>query len=245
MWFGTKNGVSRFDGTTWTKFYKRTDGLANNTVNSIALDTHGTLWFGTFGGGVSSFDGVTWKTYTTADGLVNNYVFSIAEDKKGDLWFGTMHGVSQFDGATWTNYTTVNGLTDDLVLSVVVDADDVKWFGTSAGASSFDDRTKTSVEEQVYVHHRGMNIQGNFPNPFNPTTTIEFSLPEAGFAELVIYNVMGQKVRELVTGTMTPGVHSVVWDSRDDHGQEVSAGVYVSRLNMSGAVTTGKMTLVK
>ena len=91
----------------------------------------------------------------------------------------------------------------------------------------------------------GFALLGNYPNPFNPSTTIEFSLPEAGFMELVIYNVMGQKIRELAAGTMTPGVHSAVWVGRDDSGLAVSAGVYVTRLQMNGMVATGRMTLVK
>lgn len=88
-------------------------------------------------------------------------------------------------------------------------------------------------------------ITGNYPNPFNPSTTIEFSLPEAGFAELVIYNVTGQKIRTLVTETMTPGVHSIVWDGHDDNGLPVSAGLYVTRLQMNDAVTSDQMMLVK
>jgi len=88
-------------------------------------------------------------------------------------------------------------------------------------------------------------ILGNYPNPFNPATTIEFSLPEAGFVGLVIYNVMGQKVRELLTGSMTPGIHTVTWYGRDDRGLPVSAGVYVTRLRMNETEVSGRMTLVK
>ena len=88
-------------------------------------------------------------------------------------------------------------------------------------------------------------INGNYPNPFNPATTIEFSLPEAGFVGLVIYNVTGQKVRELLTGSMTPGIHTVTWDGLDDRGLAVSAGVYVTRLRMNDAVAAGRMTLIK
>ena len=90
-----------------------------------------------------------------------------------------------------------------------------------------------------------ISLLGNYPNPFNPTTTIEFTLPEAGFANLIIYNVTGQKVRELSEGHMSAGLHTVVWNGRDDLGLPVSAGVYVSRLEMGDAVTNGKMTLVK
>ncbi len=85
----------------------------------------------------------------------------------------------------------------------------------------------------------------NYPNPFNPTTTIEFTLPETGFVDFVTYNLTGQKVRELVSGTMSEGVHSVVWDGRDDSGLRVSAGVYLTRLKMGNVVKTGRMMLVK
>ena len=86
---------------------------------------------------------------------------------------------------------------------------------------------------------------GNYPNPFNPTTTIEFSLPQTGFTDLVIYNMTGQKVRELVSQTMTGGTHSVVWDGRDSSGLPVSAGMYLTRLRMGESVQTGSMMLVK
>jgi len=89
------------------------------------------------------------------------------------------------------------------------------------------------------------NLIGNHPNPFNPTTTIEFSLHETGFAELTVYNLAGQKVRELVSGTMTQGIHSAVWNGLNDNGVPVSAGVYMSLLTMGDAVTTGRMLLVK
>ena len=101
-------------------------------------------------------------------------------------------------------------------------------------------QTKVGTEEPA-----SFVITGNYPNPFNPSTTIEFSLPGAGFADLVVYNVMGQKVRELLSERMNPGVHTVVWNGRDERGLEVSAGIYVTRLQMNDAVTTGRMMLVK
>ncbi len=101
---------------------------------------------------------------------------------------------------------------------------------------------QVSVEDETPY---GFTLQGNYPNPFNPTTTIEFSLHQTGFAELTVYNLAGQKVRELVSGTMSEGVHSVVWNGLSDSGLPVSAGVYMSRLTMGDAVTTGRMILVK
>ena len=85
----------------------------------------------------------------------------------------------------------------------------------------------------------------NYPNPFNPATTIEFTLPEAGFTELVIYNTMGQKVRELMSQDMPAGVHSVVWDGRDENGTPASSGVFVSHLTSGDNVVSNRMMLVK
>jgi hypothetical protein len=89
------------------------------------------------------------------------------------------------------------------------------------------------------------SLVGNYPNPFNPSTTIQFSLPAAGFAELVIFNMTGQKVCEMVNKRMEAGMHSVVWNGCDQYGIPVSSGVYISRLKMGGKVETRRMTLVK
>jgi len=88
-------------------------------------------------------------------------------------------------------------------------------------------------------------ITGNYPNPFNPTTTISFTLPETGQTSLTVYNVSGQKVRELASGTLSAGMHSVVWDGRDMNGNQVSSGIYFSRLTMKDKIATGKMLLTK
>jgi len=85
----------------------------------------------------------------------------------------------------------------------------------------------------------------NYPNPFNPATIIEFTVPEAGFTEIVIYNMAGQKIRELVSADMTPGVHSVVWDGCDENGTPVSSGVYISHLKTGDNVFSNRMMLVK
>ncbi len=88
-------------------------------------------------------------------------------------------------------------------------------------------------------------VTGNHPNPFNPSTTIEYALPSAGKASLAVYSITGQKVRELVSGTLPAGKHSAVWDGRDDRGTAVSSGVYISHLRMGDKVASGRMMLVK
>ncbi|HOH47449.1 MAG TPA: FlgD immunoglobulin-like domain containing protein, partial [Candidatus Cloacimonadota bacterium] len=88
-------------------------------------------------------------------------------------------------------------------------------------------------------------LVGNYPNPFNPETSIRFSLKEAGNVSLRIYNLRGQLVRTLVNGSYQSGNHTVVWNGRDNNGNSVSSGVYMYRMESPGYNKTMRMMLVK
>ena len=88
-------------------------------------------------------------------------------------------------------------------------------------------------------------LRGNFPNPFNPSTTITYDLDENAHTSLVVYAMTGQKVRTLVDGARGPGAHAVVWDGRDDAGNAVSSGVYVCRLAAGPYTKSITMVLAK
>ena len=88
-------------------------------------------------------------------------------------------------------------------------------------------------------------VIGNYPNPFNPTTAIIFSLPNEGMTQLDIYNLSGQKVRELLYGRMNKGVHIVSWDGHTTGGSQAASGIYIARISMGNHVATRRMTLMK
>jgi ligand-binding sensor domain-containing protein len=146
IWFGTPQGVSRFDGATW-KTFNTEDGLADNFVRSILEDRSKNMWFGT-DNGVSRFDGHTWITFNADSGLVNNLVYTMVEDNTGNLWFGTQGGVSRFDGKTWTTFNTANGLVNDFVMSSYKDRSGNLWFGTQGGVSRFDGKIWTTFSHE-------------------------------------------------------------------------------------------------
>ncbi len=83
------------------------------------------------------------------------------------------------------------------------------------------------------------------PNPFNPTTTIGYTMLTDGFAEIAIYDVSGRLVRTLVSGNATAGFNEVVWDGRDDSGSRVASGVYLYQLRAASVVETKKMVMLK
>ena len=85
----------------------------------------------------------------------------------------------------------------------------------------------------------------NYPNPFNPTTTILMNLPEGGHAGLTIYNIKGQKVKTLLDDWVQAGEHRISWDGKDDDGAAQPSGVYLYRMRCNDVDTCRKMILMK
>ena len=88
-------------------------------------------------------------------------------------------------------------------------------------------------------------LHENYPNPFNPTTTLRFDLPEVSNLTLTIYNMLGQKVRTFNMQSTPAGYHSVKWNATNDYGDPVGAGVYLYQLQTKDFVKTRKMVLLK
>ncbi|MBX7152485.1 T9SS type A sorting domain-containing protein [bacterium] len=94
-------------------------------------------------------------------------------------------------------------------------------------------------------------LNKNYPNPFNPSTKIDYELPQNSKVLLEVYNILGQKVKTLVDGVIPFGFHQVIWDGHDDHQSSVASGVYMYRMMASGLSDkqrfqkTQKMILVK
>jgi hypothetical protein len=108
-------------------------------------------------------------------------------------------------------------------------------------------RTWTGVPSGVHEHHPAYSnkLHQNYPNPFNPTTTIEYIVAERAPVDLMIYNVLGQRVRHLVNEQRQPGPHRVTWGGRDDRGRRVASGIYFYRLRIGGFSDVKKMVVLK
>jgi hypothetical protein len=89
------------------------------------------------------------------------------------------------------------------------------------------------------------SLQANYPNPFNPETTIPYTIKDAGMVELTVFNVLGQEVKRLVYEVKQPGIHSTRWDGTDAYGKLVSGGIYLYRMSVNGFIETRKMLLMK
>jgi hypothetical protein len=88
-------------------------------------------------------------------------------------------------------------------------------------------------------------LDPNYPNPFNPSTTIRFALPASTQVGLVLYNMAGQKVATLLSGQREAGIYTVQWNGRDEQGHFLPTGVYLYRLQAGAQVETRKLLLLK
>jgi len=92
---------------------------------------------------------------------------------------------------------------------------------------------------------KSTTLAQNFPNPFNPSTTIKFDLKEKGPVTLKVYNVAGQLVRTLVEGVRDAASYSIAWDGRNDAGSTVASGIYFYKMETKDFSQTRKMVLLR
>ncbi|MDD3235487.1 MAG: carboxypeptidase regulatory-like domain-containing protein [Candidatus Cloacimonetes bacterium] len=102
-----------------------------------------------------------------------------------------------------------------------------------------------SANEDPIIPVIATELKGNYPNPFNPETTISFNMKETAPVSLEIYNVKGQLVKTMLNGVQEMGNHSVVWNGKDNNGRAVSSGVYYYKMNTGSYSSTMKMIMMK
>jgi hypothetical protein len=105
--------------------------------------------------------------------------------------------------------------------------------------TSVDDNYNTSTVE-------GFGLVSNFPNPFNPTTTIEFTLPEQGIVKVEVYDILGSKVSTLIDNQeLSAGLKRLVWNGKNDKGIQMVTGTYIYRISSGKFSVSNKMMLLK
>jgi hypothetical protein len=108
-----------------------------------------------------------------------------------------------------------------------------------------DESIKTDASEEDWLLPYRYSLAQNRPNPFNPETTIDYYLARSGSVEIAVFDLLGRKVRTLVSEWAPAGKGSIVWRGRDDFGNSVASGVYLYRLKAGDYCETKKMLLLK
>lgn len=184
------------------------------------------------------------QTWEQTNGPYGGDIKSLAINSSGDIFAGTRGGGvfrSIDNGDNWTE----SGLTDTYILAIAINSSDHIFAGTVNGVFRLLSTTDILVENNLEIIPSEYSITQNYPNPFNPTTTIEFSLPKHSSVSIDIYNILGQKIKTLVSTKLTAGSYNVNWDGANSDGVSVATGIYFYRLKADEFVKTRKMLLLK
>ena len=148
----------------------------------------------------------------------------------------------EFLEGAFENFPTVSAATVRFTISATDNIDTVKV--SNSDRILFINRYQylSTLDDQIPATFA---LHENYPNPFNPTTTLRFDLPEVSDVNVVIYNMLGQKVRTFNMNSISAGSHSIKWNATNDLGDPVGAGVYLYQLQAKDFMKTRKMILLK
>jgi ligand-binding sensor domain-containing protein len=267
LWIGISEGILRLDLYDYSIQYwdDYLDRNLPSDIKEIRQRDDGTIWAASNSegqGGLSYFQDNEWIRAPIDEwGCEASYINDLEIDAEGRVWF-SMNGVSpyeepeggigMFDGQNWHQYEMHNsGLVENAVTNIAMDKNGDLWISSIGGISQFTPRqSSTGFDELQNTTPCNYVPSSNYPNPFNPSTTISFDQPEDDFVTLKIYDISGRLVRVLMQEHKLAGEHSILWDGLDDAGQKVAAGVYLYRIEVVDAVgervvKMWKMSLVK
>ncbi len=148
IWFGTEEGLTRFDGVQFTVFNKvNTPALPNSWIVRLLEDSEGGIWLRPQGAspGIVRFANGTFKAYRKADGLPSDRVITWASAPDGTVWFGTDRGYAEWKGGSFKLYTRANGLPSDTVTSLGRDSKGNLWIGTAKGLAKSSNGTMETM----------------------------------------------------------------------------------------------------
>ena len=153
-------------------------------------------------------------------------------------------GVSGPDGNYWIPCMgsvyieiTAEGY-DTLVTNLDVSGDSLHNFYMNERENQLSVNSNVEVPNQLILHH-------NYPNPFNPVTTLQYDLPEDALVNITIYDMMGRVVSNLVSSQQNAGYRTIQWNATNDRNEPVSAGLYLYTIQVGKFKQTKKMVLLK
>jgi hypothetical protein len=200
------------------------------------------LFAGTYGDGLYTSDD-NGQNWTKVVGVNAQYIYDITVDAEDNVYISTLLGgiyTSNNGGSSFSN-AGMGGFGTSSVLAFGTSESSSVYVGTSDGSIyrkiTGDGVTSVGNEEDIPKEFR---LDQNYPNPFNPITTIQFAVPKAGEYKVVVYNILGEQVAELLNTQLQPGVHKVEFG-----GNNLASGIYIYQLIGNEVNFTKKMILMK
>jgi predicted outer membrane repeat protein len=223
------NGVEIYNSII---YYNNTDELPGNQINIGSATSETYIKFCDIQNGL---DGISGHPEIMQPPFYENNIDSLP------LFADSLADFSLFTGSPCINVGTLN-LPEGIVLPELDLAGNPRIYGDFVDMGAYEWQGVNIDDSQLSI----VNFQlSNFPNPFNPSTTISFNLKNSSNVKLIVYNVKGQKVKTLINDQYSKGAHSVIWNGKDKNNKPVSSGIYFYRMLTKGFDKTKRMLLLK
>jgi len=234
-------------GVNWDSFMIPKDVIATYPRNVAFSDNNNGLIADRRGNVVKSTDGgETWSASTIPDsgewvnGLaaIPNTNIIVGMDDKGV--FATTNL-----GATWTQITAPEFSGDYMINGVFLNKDFGYVFTQNSRVLRFKNQATSIRDQYANKVPAEFHLFQNYPNPFNPTTQISFLMPRSAEVKVVIYDMLGRKIRTVFEGQKGVGLHTVTWDGKNEFGIDVASGTYIYNLVGKDVNISRRMQFVK
>lgn len=253
IYAGCSNGrvqVTTDGGANWNL---RNTGLPVAYCTRIATDPNNpAVAFASFSGFTAGSkvykttnSGVSWTNISSNLPNIPVSCIVVNPSNVNNIFVGTDLGVfsTTNSGVSWVQDNA--GLANVSVSDLDYRASDNKLFAATHGRSMFSTTIVTSVEEIETTIPDKFYVSQNYPNPFNPSTKFRYALPEGKNVKVIIYNLNGRRVAELVNNYQNAGTYEVTWNGKNDVGVEVASGTYIYRIDAGSLTQVKKMILLK
>ncbi len=187
--------------------------------------------------------GLTWTK--VGENLDVNYVREFFILDNGNIFVGTGEGLlkTNISSGKWVKISSLG--IDKLILTP-----DNYIAGLSLNANKeygfiIANNPITGIENELKIIPTNFELSQNFPNPFNPTTNINYSLANEEFVRLSIYDLLGQKIATLVNELQQSGLYTAIWNGKTDNGFSAASGIYIYQLDAGNFSVSKKMILFK
>ena len=229
------NTVQIFDTTN--------TNLPTQKFYSFHRDSDGRKWIGSIDKGLIRWDDdSTYVMYNSGNtGITSNFINGIAEDSEGTIWFANDDGFASLSNSVVTVHPELHE--DWSIVAIEVDENDNIWIGTAwyglylynkSGFSLITSTKENNLTPLEYI------LAQNHPNPFNPTTRINYQIPQQGFVTLKIFDVLGKEIARLINEEKPAGKYEV-----DFSVTGLASGVYIYRMKVNEFIESKKMILVR
>ncbi len=202
--------------------YLKLLGTYDNDLDKLLLASGSNLWVYEFDLGQLSF-------IDSVEGPIYRQAWSMDKSK---VAFGGRRSIwSSSSPPTIKVYDFLN----DTIVALSDTAEPLFWLGGQ----------ELGIKSNLGLTPSSYLLSQNFPNPFNPITTIRYEIPEDSFVDVTVYDMLGNVVNNLINTNQSSGYKSVQWDATNNQGEPVSAGVYLYKIQAGDFVDTKKMILLK